>query len=224
MEVKYTIPDNLSEVKLRDYQKYISVTENNDDNDFLTMKLVEIFCKLKLNVVNQLPLLEIESIAEILNNTFKQKPKFKNRFTLDGVEYGFIPDLEKISMKEYVDIDLFIGSIENLHKLMAILYRPITMKKKDMYLIEEYDSDKLRDTEMLNAPMDIVLPAQVFFWNLGQTCLVHILPYLEKELKKDLAQKKTSQINGDGIRTLIHSLKETSLNLNKSLNLDYLNA
>ena len=70
---------------------------------------------------------------------FTQKPDLVTKFRLDGVEYGFIPDLNELSFGEYIDLDTYLGDWENIHTAMNVLYRPINSKKGDRYTIQEYD-------------------------------------------------------------------------------------
>ena len=61
-------------------------------------------------------------------------------FEIDGVEYGFHPNMRDLKLKEFVDLDNALGNgWENMHKIMGILYRPITNRKGDKYDIEDYD-------------------------------------------------------------------------------------
>ena len=64
---------------------------------------------------------------------------------------------------------------------MAVMYRPITRKFKDVYDIEKYKGTD--DKEIFkNASISVYLGAQVFFWNLTNDLLKLIPQYLEKEL------------------------------------------
>jgi hypothetical protein len=94
---------------------------------------------------------------------------------------------------------------------MAILYRPVTFKKGDKYLIEEYDGIKNAEA-MKRMPLDIAMGAMVFFWKLNNELLEIILNYLEKEMDQNLTtqQKETLEGNGVGI-SLFMSLVEEML-------------
>ena len=159
MKLKLTIPTSLSEITLFDYQKYVKIaTENEDAVDFVNLKLVEIFCKIKLKDINNINVKDFESILGHLVKTFEEPKKHVERFEMGGVEYGFIPSLKKdtLGINEYVDMIGYFNEVENLHKFMAVMYRPIVLKKKDKYLIEEYKgSDEYADI-MKFAPLNIV--------------------------------------------------------------------
>jgi hypothetical protein len=210
MKVKLTIPTELKEIKLKDYIRFMNVVKNSNDAEFINQKMVECFCGIDLKEVAKISLSDLDNLVEHFNKLFEQKTKFINRFTLNGVEFGFIPNLDKITNGEYMDIDSNISDVNNYHILMGIMYRPITNKFKDRYQIEQYEAKEEYFELMKDLTLDIVLPALVFFYHLG-TELLKVLPrFLEEEVNKMNSQKNTnSEKSGDGINAYIHSLKET---------------
>ena len=110
---------------------------------------------------------------------------------IEGVEYGFHPDLDSITLGEYADIETFIknGIEKHLPELMAVLYRPIKEKKNDIYIIDAYDGNiRLRTEEMKKMSAQQVQSALVFFYTLGKE-LSEILPlYLMERLKETKTQ------------------------------------
>ena len=103
-------------------------------------------------------------IAQLQN---KQDTKLRRIIEIDGIEYGFHPDLDSISLGEYADIETFIknGIEKHLPELMAVLYRPIKEKKNDIYIINSYDGNiRLRTEEMKKMSAEQVQSALVFFY------------------------------------------------------------
>jgi hypothetical protein len=96
--------------------------------------------------------------------------------TIDGVEYGFEPNLSKMAYGAYADISKFgtIGIDENWAKIMNILYRPVSKKIGDMYSIQPYTGDDKYE-KWLNVPMDIHFGALFFLLNLQTNLLNSIL-------------------------------------------------
>ena len=121
----------------------------------------------------------------------KQDTELKRIITINEVEYGFHPDLDSITLGEYADIEQFIknGIDSNLPELMSVLYRPIKLKKNDIYIIDSYDGDiRLRAEEMKQMSAEQVQSALVFFYTLGKA-LSEILPlYLMERLKETKTQ------------------------------------
>ena len=139
--------------------------------------------------------LSLSDVAVIMSKVgelqAKQDTKLKRIIEINGVEYGFHPDLDSISLGEYADIEQFIknGIDSSLPELMAVLYRPIKLKKNDIYIVEPYDGDiRLRAEEMKQMSAAQVQSALFFFYNLGKV-LSEILPlYLMERLKETKTQ------------------------------------
>ena len=111
----------------------------------------------------------IDTLFSDILDLYKEKDQaFQNKFMLDGKEFGFIPKLEDITVGEYLDIDAYQSDENSIHKLLAILYRPITKKSKDSYEIEEYNGSNKYSEVMLNAPVSIYLGSIIFFCNLSK--------------------------------------------------------
>jgi hypothetical protein len=216
MKIEIDIPSNLSEISLDRYQKYMVTLNNSDDKEFVFQKMIEIFCGLELKEVVKMKASTVIELVQHFNKLFNEKTKFKNRFKLNGVEFGFIPDLEEISWGEYIDIESNIGDFQNIHKALAVMYRPIVKDVKGKYEIEPYKGDLSYSEALKYAPLDVVLPASVFFWTLGIELISSTLSSLEKMKNKTHIQRMfNSANNGDGIVQSIMSLKEILEDLTK---------
>ena len=217
MNVQVLIPDSLSEITLEQYQKYLKIQDQNEDENFLAIKMIEIFCGLRGDTIMKIKASSIREITEILTKMFNERPPLVREFTMKGKQYGFVPKLEDMSFGEYVDLDTYIGDNENMHRAMAVLYRPITQKHNDKYLIEDYEGE---DNEIMkDMPMDAVLSSVIFFYNLGMDLSKVMLSYLHQEENKDIVQQLNSEQNGVGINRFSEdSLKEILDGLKISLN------
>ena len=216
MQVEILVPDTLSEITLEQYQKFLKIQKDNEDETFLAVKMIEIFCGIRGDHIMKMKASSIRDITGILTDMFNQKPPLVREFTMKGKEYGFIPKLEDMSFGEYVDLDTYMGDIENIHKAMAVLYRPITQKYNDKYLIEEYAGED--EETMKDMPMDAVLSSIIFFYNLGMDLSRAMLNSLQDQENKDLVQQLTLEKNGDGINHFSDSLREILDGLKISLN------
>ena len=215
MKVEVYIPDTLSEITLGQYQRYLKLQQDNTNENLLATKMIEIFCGLRNETIMAMKANSIKDITMILTDMFNEKPQLVREFKMGGVNYGFIPKVEDMSFGEYIDLDTFIGDYENLHRAMNVLYRPIKLKDKEKYLIEDYDS---KDPDVMKGmPMDAVLSSILFFYNLGMDLSKAMLNYLEDN-ETILAQYLTSEQNGDGINHFSDSLKEILDDLKISLN------
>ena len=216
MKLDITIPTDLSEITLRQYKHFLKIQKTVDDENFLSAKIIEIFCKVRLEDVMQIKFNDSEYIVNILTEMFEQKPNLVTKFKLNNKVYGFHPQLDDLTLGEYIDLDTFIGDWENIEKAMAVLYRPVVNKLKDKYTIEEYKVG--RDAEILDMPMDAVLSSIFFLWNLGLDLSKTMMNYLDKEETQALTQFLNSQPNGAGITQFTVLLKETLQDMKISLN------
>ena len=212
MKLEISIPTELKEIKLAQYQAFLKIAKDNEDEEFLNQKMVQTFCNIDLKDVAEIRFKDVLEITAALGKMFNvQSHRFINRFKLGGVEFGFIPDLEDMTFGEYTDLDTYIGDWENMHKAMAVLFRPITKKGlNNTYEIEKYNGSITYSDVMKHAPLDVVFGANVFFYNLGNELLKSSMTYLEnnKEIQTFLQQHNLEK-DGDGIVQSMLLLKET---------------
>jgi hypothetical protein len=220
MKIDIYIPEKLSDITLEQYQKFEKLnTVDNQNSNFLLHKMVEIFCRLDLKDIARIKYKYVNSIVSDLNSMFNVKTELIPTFTLKGVEYGFIPKLDDITLGEYIDLDSSISDWETMHKAMAVLYRPVTLKKDDRYQIEEYtakeDTEKFKDT-----PLDVVMGCLVFFYSLNNELLQTTLKYLAKEMGENLTtqQRVALEESGVGINQSMDWLREMLPNSTTLLN------
>jgi hypothetical protein len=216
MKIELTIPTSLNEIKLAQYQNFLSIVKDNEESEFLQQKMVQIFCGIDLKDVASIRYKDVVEINQNINNLFTKENKFIQRFKMGGVEFGFIPNLDEMSTGEYMDLDAYITDWDTMHNAMAVLYRPITNKLGTKYNIEEYKGSVTYADVMRHAPLDVVLGAMVFFYNLGNDLLSSTINYLEKNQEvQNILNKHNSETGGDGIQVSMLLLKETLEDLMK---------
>ncbi len=211
MEFKVNVPNNLSEITLAQYMKYENLVNVNKDDvnseSFISLKMLEIFCNVPYDQAIALKIKDVTHIVNIISDTINSKPELVERFSMGGVEFGFIPKIEDMSFGEYIDLDMFMGDWTNMHKAMAVLYRPIDQQLGGKYRIKSYDPGQY-DELMMNMPMDAVVSSLVFFYRLGIELSQGIVNYLENQEKTAIQDFNRSHLNGVGISRFTHSLKE----------------
>ena len=229
MKLELTIPTDLNEITLGQYQQFVKVKESTNDSEMLAEKMIQIFCGIELKDIINIKYSEVIKLVAHFNKLFSETPKFTPTFKIKDMEFGFIPDLQNISFGEYVDLEENLKSWETYHKAMAVMYRPIKIKRKDGHEIMEYTGTAEFSDLMKFAPLGVVLSSSVFFWNLGSELLQSTIVYLEQQIAKNpkvletLAKQHNFKNNGVGISQFMHSLKEMSQNLTKLPQWDYLN-
>mgnify|MGYP003132926865 CR=1 FL=1 len=224
MKVNISLPATLKDIPLRDYQKFLKIADENkeaEDPEFLNMKMLEIFCGLSLKDLYKMKITDFSFAINHINELFKEKPPLTKRFSLsdingDIVEFGFIPKLDDMSVGEFVDLDNYINDWQNMHKALAVMYRPIIFDKKGKYLIQDYDASEKYQEGMKSLSADIAIGAVVFFYRLGNELSSYLMDYFLAQVKtQDKSLLKDLQKSGVGINQFMHLVKETSLNLRK---------
>ena len=195
MKLKVQIPDQLSEITITQYSAYLNIIDQ--------------FEKMKEQHKNSdvFYLSDVKKIILKIEKLLSQKPELIRSFKLGDTTFGFIPKLDDMTFGEYVDLDTNISNWDNMHKAMAVLYRPIKLKKKDLYLIEDYKGDAYHEAMKL-MPLDVAFSALIFFYHLGMDLSIGMTKFLEKaKAKPELTESQIFLENGDGINQSILSLK-----------------
>ena len=218
VQIELSVPDALSDITLGQYQKYLKILDQNKDDDnaaeFINMKTIEIFCNVDFKDVLKIPLGEAEKVLTIINKAFEEKPDIIRHFKLLSVDMGFIPNLERISLGEYIDVENNIVDWQTMHKAMAVLYRPVNFRSKEKYTIAPYEpSDEVSEL-MKEMPLDVAMSSMVFFYDLGMELLKAIPTYIQKNLTEEQTYllKQTLAQSGVGINQFTHLLEGMSLN------------
>jgi hypothetical protein len=220
MKTEIYVPTKLSEIPLKNYQEFMKLVENSNDEEFIAQKTIEIFCGLNMRDVINIKWSDVKDLISHFNTLFKQKSEFVHTFKIQDMEFGFIPNLEDITFGEYVDLESNITSIDNFHKAMAVMYRPIKTRRKDKYEIIEYTGTAEFSDLMKFAPLDVVMSASLFFWNLGNDLVQATLLSLETQIATNpkimtSANERSLANNGVGIIQSMHSLRETLQSLTR---------
>jgi len=209
MEIQ--VPTDLSEITLGQYQEYIALESPTE------VDTISIFMNIDRSAVKTIKATSMDSLVEDINKLFKTEQRFLNRFKISGKEFGFIPKLDDITYGENKDISSYM-KWDTMHKAMAVMYRPIILKQRRKYLIEDYEGSHKYSEIMKSAPMNVVMGAMLFFSNLMNDLLNYIPNYLEQEENKLLLES-----NGVDIQKFTHLLKGTLQDLKALQNYHYIN-
>ena len=228
VQIELSVPTTLNDMTLGQYQRYMKVLDDNkeDANEFINLKLIEIFCNVSLKDVLSIPAKDAEKVLSIIAEAFEEKPNLIRRFDLLGVDMGFEPQLESISLGAYIDVEDNISDWQTMHKAMAALYRPVNFKQKDKYTVAPYEpSDEVSEL-MKEMPLDVAMSAMVFFYDLGTELLRAIPNYIQKNLTEEQTYqlKQILTVSGDGINQYTLSLKEMFSSLTELPSFQYSNA
>ena len=231
--MEFNLPASLRDVKLSQWQRYIDVFDKNkgdEATEFLNKKVLEIFCDIKLSDIHHIGLSLFEHSLAHLSAILNSKPELSQTFKLEGsdgvvVEFGMIPNLDKMSYGEFIDLEKYLFSDKDLHKAMAVLYRPIKLKKKDRYLIHDYKGTSYMSDVMRDTPLDVAISARVFFYRLATKLGNYTMAYTLKQLqeKNQNKQDKDSVKNGEVIKQYLLSLEKMLAKSEKLQNFQFIN-
>lgn len=185
---QYQLPEFIS---IEKYTKIYKVKDLFSD-DYFAAKIVNIVSEAPLEDLLDGEFTEVQKLSYyVLSLIPHNKPKFIDRFTLNGVEYGFIPDWKDLTFAEFADLDTLSTKkadeiLDNLHIIAAIMFRPITdINNNNIYKIEKYNIDTMKErAQLFKKELDIkyVLGAQFFFINFANKFLnsspLYLMPNL----------------------------------------------
>jgi hypothetical protein len=218
--MKLIVPSTLEEISLSKYQRYLKEFEYSkslkNQETYLGLKMIEIFCEVTEDQAKQIDSDSANKVIKILVDLLSVEQTLVESFNLGGVQFGWIPKIDNLSFGEFLDLNNNIDNWENMVIAMGVLYRPITGRAADgKYLIEKYEGDKYHEI-LKEMPLNVVLGATVFFWNLGLDLVTSTLCSLEEEANKmSTRQRANFQKNGDGLLHSLNSLKTMLQELKK---------
>ena len=194
---KYNIIDNWDDVTLEKWQQLALGKYNLKSKE--AKDTIALLSDIPKKLIDEMSLKDVAMIFEKVSN-LQVKGKLKKVFEIDEQEYGFLPDCDEISLGEWADIETYLkdGLEKNIHKIMAVLFRPVTSKEGNVYSIEAYSSGRER-AEKFKKKMNAAQVQQslVFFWTFGRE-LLGILPLFLMEKLNKIQEKNNLLKDGDG--------------------------
>ena len=229
------LPTSLRDITVGQYQRYVKIYNKNKDelgtSDFLSKKLIEVFCNIPLQEVDELELGLFQGLITHLNNLLNEKQPLVRTFDLIGTDnvvahFGMIPNLDKMSYGEFIDLEKYMFDDENFHRALAVMYRPIESQHKDKYLIHPYKGTEYLAEVMKDTPLDVALGVRVFFYRLatklGNYTMVSTLKELQQ--KQEGLEDEHSLKSGETINQYLLSLEKMLEESEKLQNSPYINA
>ena len=204
-EIKIEVPTKWSAVSLK---KYLDLRKDLDtyagEEEAITACLFHHLCKFPLEYIQQLNIDTYIAIKGDLINFFNKIDMPLQKFiTIDGVEYGFEPDLSRMAYGAYVDISKYetFEINDKWAEIMSILYRPLIKTTGKLYDIKAYDGN-IDGEKFMNVSMDIHFGTLFFL----------------KTLLKDLLKDTQKSLTGlTGLPQNIKSVLERNGNLTQAL-------
>lgn len=191
-QIEIIVPESWADVTLKRYQEYNKRVSHLEDEDAIVLNSISSLCGIPLELVTKLKISDIKILYTKLSNLISVpvNKEIFDKIEIKGVKYGFHPNLDEISLGEFVDLeDNTKDGIEGLHNILAILYRPIIEEKGTEYNIEPYNENHIKNAKLFeDISIDVVNGVMVFFYRLGTKCIKSSSLYLDKNLQKYLQE------------------------------------
>lgn len=191
------IPKSWNEITISKWKELNSV---QSDSELTTLiERISILADRDPSEVRSLPVREFNEISSQLSWLGEDIPNNINlKLEIGGKKYGMIPDLNFISTGEFVDIENWKSdSIQNVHLICALLWRPIIWEDGDDWRIAPHESagfTKRAELFLNELKITDVWGAILFFSSFGLQFLEIIADYSEEEkkLQNPKMKKKSS--------------------------------
>lgn len=186
-EIQIKVPTTWGGITLKEYLQFQKdVKIYGDEESGYVATLLHHFCKVPVDIMHQLDIELYNNIkTDLVGFIGQTELPLQRIINIGGKDYGFEPNLSKISYGAYLDITKYdtLTIDENWAKVMSILYRPIKKKRGALYEIEPYTGE-INEEPFLNLGMDIHFGAISFFLSL----LTDLPLAIQKSLKTGESQ------------------------------------
>ena len=134
-------------------------------------EILALYLDISVEELRDLPVDQIKFVESALSN-YILEPKVRDlvaTFELEGVTYGLENDWQNMTWGQWVDLEVYSQSdklLDNLHMIMAILYRPVEKEKGKEYKLEKFKSVKVNERAELfknNLPIEMWFGVSTFF-------------------------------------------------------------
>ena len=236
MNLTYTIPETKKDITV---ERFLSISRlyklaEERESEVTEIQLLSECLNIPISLVDKIPFKEYQHALKVVTEALNKESTLHLTFDLNGVKYGFIPDIENMSTGEYGALDKLLSDADNnAYKILNILYRPIVKEKfykslfsknkKGTYKIQAYNHKNNTDI-FKDAPYEIYESALLFFLNLGKELVNATQSYMSQVEQVQTIEQLDSVKNGDGIRRMILTLQQSVSELRKfntSLSIKY---
>lgn len=192
MKKKLVYPENLSEITLGMYQDYRSKDLTVMNEKELHYHICKTLCWGDTGTLDHMGASEIKAIAMHLIRLLRSEQKeVIYRFTINEVDYALNPRLSEIKGSEYFSIMQYVdnGQDDNLHNILAILYRPIVKNQDDRYEISnDIFSEERAELFKDKMTLDIVYSSLLFFSAITVSYSIDSNGYLSQYQEEEVTQ------------------------------------
>lgn len=208
MKRTFYIPDSLDDIPLNKYNQYAKIDFKDVEQEFINRQVLKIFFDIKPSEYTDMSNIDVDYLVSSVIKVLNEQPPFQSTFKHRGIEWGFVPNLDKLTYGAFVDLQSVEG---DLLKMMGVLYQPITKKHGDKYKVKKYKGYSKNTLLLQDMPLSVVVGSLAFFLNLWRELLNYTLNSLEKTVASEAKENAYLAKNGIGIQRFLQ-LQAESLN------------
>ena len=197
-QIKLKVPTNWNDITIEQYQKFMVLVDSKKKEKQKMFEMIMLFCDVKKEDLRGFALADLEKISSILMKLTKDDPsniEVKRHLDFNGAKYSLMPKMSEMTTGEFVDLENYvIDTVDNLHKIMAVLYRKQTAEvdRWGRYNVEDYEPTPDKQETMLKFPMGEALGVLNFFFHLEKELIVDSRNYLRKQTLSRIKEQNKS--------------------------------
>lgn len=202
-EVQINVPKNWSAVTLK---QYLELKKDMDayagEADAVLACMFHHLCNFPVEYIQALDITTYNNIVNDMTSFLADvELPLQKIIQIDGVDYGFEPNLSQMSYGAYVDISKYeeMAINEKWAEIMSILYRPVIKTSGKLYDIEPYQA-KIDGSKFMDVTMDVHFGAIFFFKTLLKDLLSSIQSSLMQETEIPHSIQEILVKNGKAIQ------------------------
>lgn len=190
--IKITLDDKTIEVNPNlTIRQYMDMQKN--PHKYKTQKqILSFYLGISEDELDGLPVEKVQFIESILS-THIENPKMDivYTFNFNGKTYGLENNWGELKWSQWVDMEVFGHKdkiTENIHILMALLYREVKVENNNKYSLEPFSSSSVlsRASLFLDLPISYWFGASNFFFRMSK----EYITLIERSLKQRMLYEK----------------------------------
>jgi hypothetical protein len=206
-QIEITVPHDFSAITLKQYIQFQKDMDTHEgDTEAQDAFLVYNLTGMTPDMIKELDGNTISNIRKDLTKLLQKTDyPLQRNITLEGVEYGFEPNLSQMPYGAYLDISKFenIQLNDDWPTILSILYRPVKKKKGALYEVEQYNGVEPWDEDKWwEVGMDFHFGCFFFFIRLYKDLVKGTLNSLKNQAEISPNIKSILEESGEAIQQL----------------------
>lgn len=184
------VPDSWAEISLAQYMEIASIDKESNDRSLL---VASILIDKDPEEIRQYDIQSFNKIIEAIGWCSNlPEENYKPVIKIADQEFGFINRLTDLTLGEWIDLEHYLQDYNNnIHKIAAILYRPLITAFNDRdRIVEPYDAKtaparaELFEKEIM---ISEIYGALLFFSIIARECMQTIQDYFQSQIQMKIS-------------------------------------